>query len=948
MVPNRANAPSVSLEMCLGSAVAMIGLVGLLGWSLDLDGLRAGLPRGITMKANTALCFFACGIAVCASSGAPGASRRQVVGGLAAAVALLGGLSILEEFSSIDLDIDQFMFKDVPAAGSMVRPGRMSPATAFCFLAIAVSLVLSVSAQRMRLQRPLAAALSASAVVIGAMFLAAFLSNRAFGFRWGATTTMACLTSLSFVLLGAANLSRIRRLQRSVWTLGAASTTGFVVGMLTMLGAAELTTSFAKDMEESTSRVVTTQQILHVLQEIRTDMRSLESAQRGYLLQGDESFVARRELEKTAVHQLLAELASWPSGVALPAAKLQALQHAVDARLVFGDKLVDLQRHAGFEAARALFNTGQDVALTQAIVDAIGPLVKSEQGALAERQRHLQAVTATTFLLLPIGSFLGLTALLAGLFFLDDGHGRRLRAEQAIARGRAQLQVVFDNMAEGIRVIDETGSIVQMNPSGATVHGLIDSAPTLQAIFDQLAATANGKLLAEDEVPAIRALRGEFVRNLPLRFERKDGGGFIIAEITTAPQPTAPGEPRQVVVTSHDVTERIAAESATRAARERLERVVENLPTGVLIHGLTDEEIHWNRAALEMYELPRQRVVGMSNLDFSTIFELSTLDGRVLELAEWPMSRVMAGEVLQRVELRSRRLDIDWERVFAYEGAAIQGVAGSPLVLMTVIDVSARNRAESALKQLNGELEHRVAQRTKELDSKTRELETFCYSVSHDLKAPLRGIDGYSRLLAEEYEDKLDDDGRMFIGNVRTAAAQMNTLIEDLLAYSQQERRAMAPARIALRAFVARKVGRRASDLARVTLHLDVQDVFVRADPDGLAMALRNLIDNAVKFSARATPPIITIRSEVKADKCLISVQDNGTGFDMRYYDKIFEIFQRLHRAEDYPGTGVGLALVRKAMERMGGRVWAQSTPGEGATFYLELDLALDTAEADA
>jgi signal transduction histidine kinase len=177
---------------------------------------------------------------------------------------------------------------------------------------------------------------------------------------------------------------------------------------------------------------------------------------------------------------------------------------------------------------------------------------------------------------------------------------------------------------------------------------------------------------------------------------------------------------------------------------------------------------------------------------------------------------------------------------------------------------------------------------------------------------------------------------------------QMNMLIDDLLAYSQQERRTLAPIRIALRQFVADKLARRRADLAGTTLDVDVEDVFVRADRDGLSIALRNLLDNAVKFSARSAQPTLTIRSRSSGDRCVLSVQDNGTGFDMRFYDKIFEIFQRLHRAEDYPGTGVGLALVRKAMERMGGRVWAESSAGNGATFYLELARADIPAEAAA
>jgi len=179
----------------------------------------------------------------------------------------------------------------------------------------------------------------------------------------------------------------------------------------------------------------------------------------------------------------------------------------------------------------------------------------------------------------------------------------------------------------------------------------------------------------------------------------------------------------------------------------------------------------------------------------------------------------------------------------------------------------------------------------------------------------------------------------MFIGNVRKATAQMNSLIEDLLAYSQQERRTFVAARIRLREFVDGQIAQRASDLSGVRLNVDVQDVPVRADREGLAMAVRNLIDNAIKFSARSMPPVVDIRSQSVGGRCILSIVDNGSGFDMRYYAKIFDIFQRLHRAEDYPGTGIGLALVHKAMERMGGRVWAESEVGKGAAFHLELEL---------
>ena len=261
-----------------------------------------------------------------------------------------------------------------------------------------------------------------------------------------------------------------------------------------------------------------------------------------------------------------------------------------------------------------------------------------------------------------------------------------------------------------------------------------------------------------------------------------------------------------------------------------------------------------------------------------------------------------------------------------------------PRYIGTLLDITESVHAEEQLRHINQALEQRVAERTAQLSQANQELEAFSYTVSHDLKAPLRGIDGYSQLLVEEYGERLDEDGRQFIRRIRHGVQLMGELINDLLEYSRMERRDMAAEPVSLLPLVQQVLDGYEVDIRQqgAQVQLAMESFTLALDREGIAVVLRNLIGNALKFSRDRQPPRVEIGSRSEAGRRILWVRDNGVGFDMKYHDRMFGIFQRLHRAEEFPGTGVGLALVFKAVQRMGGRVWAESTLGAGATFFLE------------
>jgi signal transduction histidine kinase len=247
--------------------------------------------------------------------------------------------------------------------------------------------------------------------------------------------------------------------------------------------------------------------------------------------------------------------------------------------------------------------------------------------------------------------------------------------------------------------------------------------------------------------------------------------------------------------------------------------------------------------------------------------------------------------------------------------------------------------SEARYRELATALEQRVSERTIELKRAYDELEGFSYAVAHDLKAPLRAINGFAHLFEAEMDGQLSAQAREHLGRIRNGSLRMATLIDDLLAYSHIDRRGLQASVVALPELVDSVLLQYSDEVQRrrVQLSVEVEALKLRVDAEGLLLALRNLFENALKYTRERQHPHIQVHARRNDLGVVLVVADNGIGFEMEYHDHIFKIFQRLHRDDQYPGTGIGLALVRKAVERIGGKVWAQSRPGEGATFNIQL-----------
>jgi PAS domain S-box-containing protein len=377
------------------------------------------------------------------------------------------------------------------------------------------------------------------------------------------------------------------------------------------------------------------------------------------------------------------------------------------------------------------------------------------------------------------------------------------------------------------------------------------------------------------------------------------------------------------------------AKSELLESNRFLDSLIENLPVMVFIKDArTLRYIRQNRATLELLGLSKEDVIGKHDRDFLPAEQAEFILAKDREM-------LAAGGLVDVPEqsIQSRTLGV---RILHTRKVPIMDESGRPKFLLGIsVDVTERKLAEQAIRELNAGLSDQAAQ----LQATNQELESFSYSVSHDLRGPLRAIDGFAMMMEEDCRDGLNEDGRRYLSVIRQNSQRMGTLIDDLLRFSRLGRQPVSRHDVNMeslvREVIAEAPGGSSSGAAEHPArqaHFEIGALPAAiGDRALLRQVWANLIGNAIKYSGKADHPVIQISGEQVGRESCYRVRDNGVGFDMQYADKLFGVFQRLHRVDEFDGTGVGLAIVHRVVTRHGGRVWAEGSLGHGAVFSFAL-----------
>ncbi len=669
---------------------------------------------------------------------------------------------------------------------------------------------------------------------------------------------------------------------------------------------------------EQTNRIVNhTHEVLFAVSKFRNLGRDAQSSMRGYLLSNEESFLDPLFQARQESDQALSNLKNLVADNPAQSGRVAALQALFQSRTGFENELLKVFRTEGFDAARRLFATGRGKALFEETTR-VASEMEDEERRLLEERSNLSHVSgdALVQMFAVLGAMAGL-AFFTALYLIGRDNALRLEAETALRASEHRLHEFIRNTPWIVGLKDAEGKYLLVNTPYARVFGRSPSDIIGRRDRDFLPLEHVERYEDADRqvIDKGTAVQGEEVAPAP-------DGSLRHYFFTKFPIGTGLEGKPDLCVMAIDITDRKDMEAKIAASTKEIEDLYNKAPCGY--HSLDRDGYYVlvNDVELGWIGCTREQAIGRKRFrDF--------LAPESRQLFEENFPKFMESGSADGLEFEIRRHDGNpvWVSVSA---TAVREADGTYRMCRSVLyDITARKQAEGRIMELARQLE----EKNSHLETANKELEAFSYSVSHDLRAPLRSVDGFSQALEEEYRDRFDDAGRDYLNRIRSAIGRMSQLIDDLLELAKVSRIELSIQPVNFSQLVQDVCEGFAQTFPGRNVELVIQSgLEAHGDPRLLRIVLENLIGNAWKFTSKRAAARIEIgREYLPHGTPYFFVKDNGAGFDMAYASKLFGIFQRLHGASEFEGTGIGLVIVQRIVHRHGGMVWADGAVNHGA-----------------
>jgi PAS domain S-box-containing protein len=681
-------------------------------------------------------------------------------------------------------------------------------------------------------------------------------------------------------------------------------------------------------LTENNEQVARSQQVLREFEDTLSTVKDAETGQRGFLLTGRDSYLEPYENALGSIDADLSGLRQVAQESPRYESSVSGLEEVVRAKMEELRRTLELYREKGRDSALAEVLTDRGRGEMERIREIVREVDRDEKVEFEKRSREARNSVNRTFLTLVLATagnilLLGLVATV-----INRNIQRRERDAAALRRSEDQFRLLVEGVREyALVLLDAKGCVASWNAGAERLHGYTQT-EVMGHGFGVLYSPED----REASLPAEHLAEAE--RKGSLEYQgwrsRLDGSRYFADSLLTALR----GREglRGFSLVTRDITERRQAEMALRASESRFRRLADANLIGVIQADLDGVVREANDAFLRTVGYTREDLeAGRVRWDEMTVAEYREQDERVVQY-------LRNGGVAPAFEKEYQRKD--GERIPVLIGAAALEGSSQECVAF-VLDLTERKRAEEEVRRLNETLERRVAERTRQLTESNQELESFSYSVSHDLRAPLRHVSGFADVLLKRSGEKLDETSQRYAQVIAESARHAGRLVDDLLAFSRMGRADLRKSPVEMKELfesAARELGPE-TEGRTIVWRIDALPA-VEGDAAMLRQVVRNLLSNAVKYTKGKDPTEIHVGVAAEPSpegQTIFFVKDNGVGFDMRYVDKLFGVFQRLHTSKEFEGTGIGLANVRRIVTRHGGRAWAESVVGKGAEFYFTL-----------